>query len=122
MVHPLTRERCSRHSERVQNEPFATGITEVRSGNQRFIIRAEQGSTPQGAAMLSATASMVHAVLTLIRRDRSWHLRVRRYSDDPMGPVIYEEVVASKREMKQRLSALRESIASGREPWASGSS
>ena len=105
----------------MQNDPFATGITEVRCGNQRFIIRAEQGSTPQGAAMLSATASMVHGLLTLFRGDRSWLRRVRRYSDDPMGPVIYEEAVASKAEMKQRLSALMELIASGREPWASGS-
>jgi hypothetical protein len=61
--------------------------------------------------MLSTTASMLYSLMSLIRRDFKWHLRVRRYSDDPMGPVVYEEVFESKKVMRQRLPDLRKAIA-----------
>ena len=70
--------------------------------------------------MVSNTASLFYALSSLIRRDFKWRVRVRRYADDPMGPVVHEEVFASKKDMRQRLPELRRAIASGEMPWAKG--
>ena len=70
-------------------------------------------------------ASQTYAALSVfvtrfILRDRSWHLRVRRFADDPTGPVLHHEVAVNAEVAKQRLVVLRDAIESERRRWEKG--
>ncbi len=96
-------------------------ITTVTSAGETFLIRTEPAGMPQGFGMASQTLTALWLAWTrLVRRDRSWHLRVRRFSDDPAGPILHHDVAASAEEAKQWLTLLREAIRSGHRPWEEG--
>ncbi len=93
-------------------------LTTITSRGETFLIRAEPSGLPQGVAMASQTATLLSLTWArLVRRERGWRLRVRRYADDPTGPVLHEEDAASAEEARRRLSRLVASIRSGHWPW-----
>jgi hypothetical protein len=96
-------------------------VTFVHSSGESFVVRTEPAGIPQGLAAASQTLTEISLLWTrIVRRDRSWHIRVRRYVDDPAGPVLYHETATSSDDALQRLERLREVIATGRLPWADG--
>jgi hypothetical protein len=93
-------------------------ITEVRAAGEAFIIRTDPAGTPQGFAMASNTLTL----LTLFWRraihgERGWRIRVRRYADDPTGPVLHEVATESREEAKERLNELSAAMRQGEIPW-----
>lgn len=105
----------SRQRMRVRGPEETTTVT---SAGETFLIRTEPAGMPQGFAMASQTLTALSLAWTqLVLRDNSWHLRVRRFGDDPAGPVLHHEVAASAEEAKQRLTLIRQAIKSGNRPW-----
>jgi hypothetical protein len=49
----------------------------------------------------------------MLKKDHSWVIRVRRYSDDPFGPVIHEERVADPTNVKGTIQRLEKTIHDG---------
>lgn len=95
-------------------------LTTITSRGEKFLIRAEPAGLPQGFGMASQTLTMLSLMWArLVRKERGWRLRVRRYSDDPAGPVLYEEEAATAEEAKHRLGGLVASMRSGAWPWES---
>ena len=93
-------------------------VTMIPSGGETFVLRAEPSGTPQNASMMSATFTALSLLWRrVVRRDRTWVLRVRRHADDPLGAVLHEEVLAPAEEAKQRVEELHRAIASGDLPW-----
>lgn len=90
-------------------------LTYISSRGETFIVRTEPAGSPQGWGI----ASLSLTLLSLLRAlgDRSWHLRVRRYADDPIGPVLYHEVAESREDAVERLTRVREDIERARWPW-----
>lgn len=96
---PAARE--SRQGVRVKGPEEMTKVT---SAGETFLIRTEPAGMPQSFAVASQTLTALSLAWTqLVRRDRSWHLRVPRFRDDPAGPVLHHEVAASAEEAKRGL-------------------
>jgi hypothetical protein len=95
-------------------------LTTITSRGERFLIRVEPAGLPQGFGMASQTITLLSLTwVRLVRGERGWRLRVRRYADDPAGPVLHEEEVVSAEDAKLRLDGLVASMRSGDWPWES---
>ncbi len=94
-------------------------ITTLTVGGATFLIRTEPAGIPQGLGTASQTITLLSlAWRRLVLRDHSWHLRVRRFHDDPAGPVLHDEIATSAEDAKERLAQLGDAIKSGRPPWS----
>ncbi|MDP9420226.1 MAG: hypothetical protein M3P53_08790 [Actinomycetota bacterium] len=93
-------------------------LTTITSRGEKFLIRAEPAGLPQGVGMASQTATLLSLTWRrLVRGERGWRLRVRRFADDPTGPILYEEEAASAEEAARRLHGLITAMRSGDWPW-----
>ncbi len=92
-------------------------MTQAPYGGDTFVVRAEPTGMPQGLGMASSTVVALASIRRWIRRDRRWLLR-RRRSDDPVGPVLYEELLESEAAAKQRVTEIAEELRRGSPPWS----
>jgi hypothetical protein len=68
-------------------------VVEVHGASGAFLIRAEPWNSDNA---LSGLGPWYLPVERLLRRDHSWVIRVRRYFEDPFGPVVYQKRVENK--------------------------
>jgi hypothetical protein len=84
---------------------------------QRVIIRADPSDVPLG--VLSGITLLYRHARRRLRRDQSWTLQVRDYDEDPFGPVVYSEQVASRSEVATAIERLANTIRSTGVPGGS---
>ena len=94
-------------------------LVEVRWANEWYVIRAEAGGMPQSPLFLSSLALQVAAVIRLLRRDRTWVVRVRRRVVDPLGTPVHEEILPSRDAAFAEVQRLYDRIRLGDLPWQS---
>lgn len=93
-------------------------MTDIRVNGEQLLIRTEPVGTPQGIGNASSTYTALSlAWHRVVRRDRRWSLRVRRFSDDPTGPILHEEYAPDASSAARQLDALVERLRSGDVPW-----
>lgn len=94
-------------------------LVEVRWADEWYVIRAEPGGMPQSPLFLSSLALTIAGVLRLLRRDRTWVVRVRRRADDPLGASVHEEILPSRDAALAQVQGLYDRIRLGDLPWQS---
>ena len=76
-----------------------------------FVIRVDPWNLPDGRS--DSWTSTVAFVQRAVERNHSWTLRVRRFSDDPFGPVIHEERIDKRSQVPEAISRVERAIHSG---------
>lgn len=97
-------------------QPYSD-LVEVRWAGEWYVIRAEPAGMPQSPLFLSSVALLVAGALRLLRRDRTWVVRVRRRVDDPLGASVHEEILPSRDAALAEVQALHEQIRLRQLPW-----
>jgi hypothetical protein len=85
-------------------------MVQVHGVSGDFLVRAAPWNSDNS---LSGLGPWFLPVERLIRRDHSWVIRVRRYFDDPLGPVVYEQSVENKDTVVAAIEQVETMIRSG---------
>jgi hypothetical protein len=71
-------------------------VVEVEGPEGRFVIRAEPRGVSNASFLLYGSLWLLALLRRKARRDTAWVIRIRPWSDDPLGHPLYEETVPSK--------------------------
>jgi hypothetical protein len=82
-------------------EWLVPNMTEVAAPHGRYVIRARPIGSPDGWL---AYNPLFGALVRVIGRDKRWVVQVRRWSDDPYGPVALSEIIPSVDEAKSTVA------------------
>ena len=87
------------------HEPY---VREVQRGGQEWVVRAEPRGVPIERSLLHR--NILNRARRLLSRDKAWVIRARLRTNDPFGPDVRSETVATRDEVAAALEALADSL------------
>ena len=77
------------------------------------MVRTERRGVPIEGTLRGGAFDLTNRVRRLVRRDRTWLVRVKKRSDDPSGPDVFVQTVEAESEVAAALDAVLGRIRAG---------